>query len=69
MKPQEVQALTLKAEGYSYAEIGEITGWTYTKINRCMAEGRKRFLEVFAGARAGRAMRQLDCDPVGTGRR
>ena len=47
LKPQEVQALTLKAEGYSYAEIGEITGWTYTKINRCMAEGRKRFLEVF----------------------
>ncbi len=47
LKPQEVRALTLKAEGYSYAEIGEITGWTYTKINRCMAEGRKRFIEVF----------------------
>jgi len=47
LKPQEVRALTLKAEGYSYAEIGEITGWTHTKINRCMAEGRKRFLEVF----------------------
>jgi RNA polymerase sigma factor (sigma-70 family) len=31
LKPQEVRALTLKAEGYSYAEIGEITGWTYTK--------------------------------------
>jgi RNA polymerase sigma factor (sigma-70 family) len=30
LKPQEVRALTLKAEGYSYAEIGEITGWTYT---------------------------------------
>jgi len=47
LKPQEVRALTLKAEGYSYAEIGELTGWTHTKINRCMAEGRKRFLEVF----------------------
>ena len=31
LKPQEVRALTLKAQGYSYAEIGEITGWTYTK--------------------------------------
>jgi RNA polymerase sigma factor (sigma-70 family) len=32
LKPQELRALTLKAEGYSYAEIGEITGWTYTRI-------------------------------------
>jgi RNA polymerase sigma factor (sigma-70 family) len=54
LKPQEVRALTLKAEGYSYSEIGEITGWTYTKINRCMAEGRKRFLEVFAEIEQGR---------------
>jgi RNA polymerase sigma factor (sigma-70 family) len=53
LKPQELRALTLKAQGYSYAEIGEITGWSYTKINRCMAEGRKRFLEVFADIEAG----------------
>ena len=32
LKPQELRALTLKAQGYSYAEIGEITGWTYTKV-------------------------------------
>jgi RNA polymerase sigma factor (sigma-70 family) len=43
LKPQELRALTLLAEGYSYAEIGEITGWTRTKINRCLAEGRERF--------------------------
>src|SRR4029450_2690562 len=30
VKPQELRALTLKAQGYSYAEIGEMTGWTYT---------------------------------------
>jgi RNA polymerase sigma factor (sigma-70 family) len=30
LKPQELRALTLLAEGYSYAEIGEMTGWTYT---------------------------------------
>jgi RNA polymerase sigma factor (sigma-70 family) len=48
LKPQERRALALKAEGYSYAEIQELTGWTYTKVNRCMAEGRKRFLELFA---------------------
>jgi RNA polymerase sigma factor (sigma-70 family) len=32
LKPQEVRALLLKARGYSYKEIAEITGWTYTNI-------------------------------------
>ena len=59
LKPQEVRALTLKAQGYSYAEIGEITGWSYTKINRCMAEGRKRFLQVFADIEDGRRCDEL----------
>lgn len=53
LKPHEVKALTLKAQGYSYAEIGSMTGWSYTKINRLMAEGRKRFLEVFRGIEQG----------------
>jgi RNA polymerase sigma factor (sigma-70 family) len=61
LKPQEVRALTLKAQGYSYAEIGEMTGWSYTKINRCMAEGRKRFLQVFADIEQGRR-----CDELAT---
>jgi RNA polymerase sigma factor (sigma-70 family) len=59
LKPQELRALTLKAQGYSYAEIGEITGWSYTKINRCMAEGRKRFLQVFADIEQGRRCEEL----------
>jgi RNA polymerase sigma factor (sigma-70 family) len=53
LKPQERRALALKAEGYSYAEIQDLTGWTYTKVNRCMAEGRKSFLELFALIEAG----------------
>jgi RNA polymerase sigma factor (sigma-70 family) len=32
LKPQEVRALVLKAQGYSYREIAEITNWTYTNI-------------------------------------
>jgi DNA-directed RNA polymerase specialized sigma24 family protein len=32
LKPQEIRALRLKAEGYSYKEICRITGWTYTKV-------------------------------------
>jgi RNA polymerase sigma factor (sigma-70 family) len=31
LKPQELRALTLLAEGYSYSEICEATGWSYTK--------------------------------------
>jgi RNA polymerase sigma factor (sigma-70 family) len=43
LKPQELRALTLLAEGYSYREIGEITGFSATKVNRSVAEGRERF--------------------------
>lgn len=37
LKPQEVRALTLKAQGYSYAEIGELTGWSYTRTKAKVA--------------------------------
>jgi RNA polymerase sigma factor (sigma-70 family) len=40
LKPDERSALGLRAAGLSYAEIGERKGWTYTKVNRCLAEGR-----------------------------
>ena len=33
LKPQEIRALVLRAEGYSYKQIQELTGWTYTKVN------------------------------------
>lgn len=42
LKAAERLAILLFAEGYSYAEIGELCGWTYTKVNRCLAEGRAR---------------------------
>lgn len=32
LKPQELRALTLLAEGYSYLQIGEITGFSRTKV-------------------------------------
>ena len=32
LKPQEVRAFVLKAEGLSYREICAETGWTYTKV-------------------------------------
>lgn len=59
LKPQELRALTLLAEGYSYAEIGAITGFSHTKINRCLAEGRERFRRFLAGSEAGRRCAEL----------
>jgi RNA polymerase sigma factor (sigma-70 family) len=40
LKPAERRALALLAAGLSYAEICDLTGWSYTKVNRCLAEGR-----------------------------
>ena len=48
LKRDERRALSLLAVGYSYREIGELTGWTYTKVNRCLAEGRAALRELKA---------------------
>ena len=53
LKPQEVTALVLKAQGLSYSEIAEREGWTYTKVNRCLTEGRRAFLARVAGIESG----------------
>jgi len=59
LKPAERRALTLLGEGYSYAEIGEKTGFSRTKINRCLAEGRERFRRVFASSEDGSRCAQM----------
>jgi len=53
LKPQEIRALQLRAEGYSYAEICEITGWSYTKVNRCLTEGGQALAIRLAGIEGG----------------
>ena len=53
LKPQELRALWLKAQGHSYNDIGAITGWSYTKVNRCLTEGRRNFLSRYAGIESG----------------
>ena len=40
LKAAERVALGLRAAGYSYEEIAERCGWSYTKVNRCLSEGR-----------------------------
>jgi RNA polymerase sigma factor (sigma-70 family) len=53
LKPQEVRALLLRAKGYSYAEICQRTGWTYTKVNRALTEGRQALAIKLAGIQGG----------------
>lgn len=59
LKPQELRALTLLAEGYSYAEISAITGFSRTKVNRCLAEGRERFRRFLASSAEGKRCAEL----------
>ena len=53
LKPHELRALGLRAQGHSYSDIGAITGWSYTKVNRCLSEGRRSFLERYEGIESG----------------
>lgn len=59
LKPQEVRCMLLRAEGYSYQQICELTGWTYTKVNRCLTEGRAAFLQKLHGIESGAECERL----------
>jgi RNA polymerase sigma factor (sigma-70 family) len=59
LKPQELRALSLLAEGYSYKEIGAITGYSHTKINRSLAEGRERFRKLLSHSEDGTRCEEL----------
>src|SRR5436305_8336254 len=59
LKPQETRALLLKAEGLTYKEIQDETGWTYTKVNRCITEGRRAFVARVHGIESGAECERL----------
>lgn len=48
LKPDERTALSLIGFGLSYREVAERQGWTATKVNRCVSEGRMRLRELLA---------------------
>ena len=50
----------LRAQGYSYDQICEPTGYSYTKVNRCLSEGRRAFLERVAGIETGAECERLE---------
>jgi RNA polymerase sigma factor (sigma-70 family) len=60
LKPSEIQCLLLKALGYSYDEIAARTGYSWTKVNRSLTEGRRRFFKSFDQIESGRRCRSLE---------
>lgn len=59
LKPHELRALSLLAHGYSYVEIGEITGFSATKVNKALAAGRERFRRMVARSEGGERCREM----------
>lgn len=59
LKAAELRALALLAQGYSYAEISSITGFSATKVNRCLAEGRERFRNFLIRSEDGDRCREM----------
>jgi RNA polymerase sigma factor (sigma-70 family) len=53
LKPQELQALSLRAEGLSYREICARLSWTYTRCNRAITEGRRALLSRLEAIESG----------------
>lgn len=52
-KHDEVTALMLAAEGNTYDQIAELLGWTRTKVNRALTEGRARFRKAYVAIESG----------------
>jgi uncharacterized protein YerC len=59
LKPQEIRCMLLLAEGHSYRQIQDITGFSYTKVNRCLTEGRRSFLTRVEGIESGAECERL----------
>ena len=59
LKPQEVRTLGLLAEGYSYREIADITGYSPRKVNRAITEGRERFRHFLIRREGGARCNEL----------
>src|SRR5215212_6886855 len=53
LRPAETRALVLQAAGRSYRDIEAETGWTSTKVNRALTEGRATLRQRLAAIDEG----------------
>ena len=59
LKPQEVRAAAAQGGGLQLQADPGDHGWTYTKVNRCLTEGRRASSERVAGIEAGAECERL----------
>jgi RNA polymerase sigma factor (sigma-70 family) len=59
LKPQEIRCMLLLAEGHTYKQIQELTGFSYTKVNRCLTEGRRSFMRRVEAIESGAECKRL----------
>jgi RNA polymerase sigma factor (sigma-70 family) len=70
LKPAELRALGLLAEGYSYVEIGERTGWSQTNVYRQVLPSRPPWASPPRSPRSrGSSRPPGPCSPTGMRRR
>lgn len=60
LKPDQLRCLLLKAEGYRYAEISAITGFTYASVNRYLTEGRRACRTALGNIASGGECKRLE---------
>jgi RNA polymerase sigma factor (sigma-70 family) len=48
LKPDERTAIGMVAAGCTYGEVAGIRGWTHSKVNRCVYEGRRALRQAAA---------------------
>lgn len=56
----QVSCLLAQAEGFTYEEISESTGFSARKVTRCVYEGRKAFLRKVDAIRSGAECERVD---------
>lgn len=59
LRPDHARCLILRAEGFNYSKISELTGFSYAKVNRCLSEGRASLRNQFARINEGQDCARL----------
>ncbi|MEI7889801.1 MAG: sigma-70 family RNA polymerase sigma factor, partial [Actinomycetes bacterium] len=59
LKVHEAEALRLRAQGLTYNEIADLRGWSYTKVNRLVTEGRRAFRQRVSAIDSGAQCREI----------
>ncbi|MBI5309843.1 MAG: sigma-70 family RNA polymerase sigma factor [Actinobacteria bacterium] len=56
----QVHCLLAYAQGHSYGEISELTGFTARKVTRCVTDGRRAFTSHFSAIESGSECERLE---------